>query len=196
MASRTVASGNVKLGLTSFLVGKEKIMDVLTETDMKNLFVIYAGYVPPNPSELLASNAFKSLIEAARKTFDLVIIDTPPIGSAIDGAVVAKQCDGAVVVIKQASISYKLAKSVKQQLDSIGVRVLGAVLNQVGAKSTGFYGSYYSKYYGSQYGSYYGKKYGKSYDDYYGVMNQVADEGENQAEFGAELGDNETKNQK
>ena len=187
--SRISDSAPVKLGLTSFLVGKEKVMDVLTETDQRNLFIIFAGYVPPNPSELLSGHSFKSLLDAARKSFDMVIIDTPPVGSAIDGVVVAKQCDGVVVVIKHASISYKLAKSVKQQLDSVGCKVLGAVLNQVGAGSTGFYGSYYNKYYGSGYYGYgcYGKKYGKSYDNYYGSESPDFNDLENAAVFDTEV---------
>ena len=199
MVSTIVESGSVKHGLTSFLVGKEKVMNVLTETDQKNLFIIFAGYVPPNPSELLSGASFKSLIEAARKSFDIVVIDTPPIGSAIDGAVVAKQCDGAVVVIKHASISYKLAMNVKQQLDSIGCKVLGAVLNQVGAGSTGFYGSYYNKYYGAgyyghYYGKNYGKKYGSSYEDYYNTASTVATTANDSAFFTSEVtGENTDK---
>lgn len=186
MASEIVDGAIPKLGLVSFLVGKDKIMNVLTETDLKNLYIVFAGYVPPNPTELLSGKSFQALIEAARKTFDMIIIDTPPIGSAIDGAVVAKQCDGCIVVIKHASISYKFAKNVKQQLESIGVKVIGCVLNMVGSASKGFYGSYYNKYQSGDYGSYYGKKYGKFYDDYYGIGESLEENVEREVSFETE----------
>lgn len=172
--SNISVDGPVKNGLTNFLVGKQSVMDILTETDLRNLFVIFAGYVPPNPSELLSSEGFHSLIEASREAFDMVIIDTPPIGSAIDGAIVAKQTDGAILVIKQASVSYPLAKHVKQQLTSLGIKILGCVLNEVGSGKKGVYGRYYSKYY-SDGGRYFGKAYQKAYGEYYGDPGKVVD---------------------
>ncbi len=153
------ASGSVQAGLTSFLVGKEKLMDVLVGTDEPNFFMIFAGQVPPNPSELLGSSRFDSMLEAARKTFDIVIVDTPPVGSVIDGVIVSSRVDGIVLVIKHASISYQLARRVKEQLVTSGTRLLGVALNDIGGRGSGFYGHYYGKRYGSHYG--YGPYYGK-----------------------------------
>ena len=149
---KNTASGNVSKGLTSFLVGKEKLMDVLVGTDEPNFFMIFAGQVPPNPSELLGSARFDSMIEAARKTFDVVIIDTPPVGSVIDAVIVSSRVDGIVLVIKHASISYQLARHVKEQLSASGTKILGVVLNGVGGSGRGFYGKYYGKRYRSNYG--------------------------------------------
>lgn len=149
-----IEEGEVKLGLTNYLVGKEKMTDVLTATENPNLFVIFAGYVPPNPSELLNNNYFKNLIEAARSTFDMVIIDTPPVGEVIDAAIIASKCDGAIVVMKHASITYQFARRIKDQLEASGVRVLGCVLNKIGEGGNSFYGKYYGKYY---------RKYGNGY---------------------------------
>lgn len=159
-------SGAVKAGLSDFLVGKEKLMDVLVSTNVPNFYVIFAGHMAPNPSELLGNNYFKALLDAAKETFDVVIIDTPPVGSIIDAAIIASQTDGVILVIKHASISYKFAQKVRDQLKTSGGKLLGVVLNEVGGKGKGVYGSYYGKYYGSYYGSYYGKAYAKAYGEY------------------------------
>ena len=60
---------------------------------MENLHVVFSGPVPPNPAELLGNKYFKTLIRQLRQTYDYVIIDTPPIGSVIDAAIVAQECD-------------------------------------------------------------------------------------------------------
>ena len=77
-----------------------------------------------------------------------MIIDAPPLGSVIDGAVIAKHCDGAVLVIASNTISYRLARGVKKQLEKSGCPILGTVLNKVNAKRDKYYSKYYGKYYG------------------------------------------------
>jgi Mrp family chromosome partitioning ATPase len=88
------------------------------------------------------------LIEGLRGIYDYVIIDTPPLGSVIDSAIVAKISDGAIVVIEANSISYRFAQSVKEQLEKSNCRILGAVLNKVVMDGKGYYGRYYDGYYG------------------------------------------------
>ena len=73
-------------------------------------------------------------------------MDTPPIGSLIDAAVVAKQCDGAILVIESELVSRKMAVRTKEQLEMSGCKLLGAVLNKVDVKKNKYY-SKYSYYY-------------------------------------------------
>ncbi len=151
--------GKVRLGLVHYLVGKYPLDEVVCETDNKNLFMTFAGPVPPNPAELLGNKRFADMLEKTREEYDLVIIDTPPLGSVIDSAIVAKQCDGSILVIANAEISYRFAQKVKDQLDKTGCRILGCVLNKVNMTKSGKYG-YYGRYYGKYYGKYYGQYYG------------------------------------
>lgn len=149
--------GKVRLGLVHYLVGKYSFEDVCCETDIKNLHMVFAGPVPPNPSELLGNKNFKAMVEKAREEYDLVIIDTPPLGSVIDSAVVAKNCDGVMLVIAHGNISYRFAQKVKEQLDKAECHILGCVLNKVNMSKGsryGYYGKYYGKYYGEYYGNY------------------------------------------
>lgn len=148
--------GRVRLGLVNFLVGKCEFEDALCSTDETNLYMVFAGPVPPNPSELLNNKRFIHMIEKAREEFDMIIIDTPPLGSVIDAAVVSKCCDGVVLVISSGTINYRFARKIKEQLEVTGCRILGCVLNKVDLSGKGYYGKYYGSYYGKYYGQYYG----------------------------------------
>lgn len=144
-----------KFGLSHYLSGQSDLEDTLCQTNIENFHLIFAGPVPPNPSELLGSDNFSEMVKRLREAYDYVIIDTPPLGSVIDGAVVAACCDGAVIVIESNAVSYRFVQSVKEQLEKAGVRILGCVLNKVNLSSKSYYGKYYEKYYGSYYGRYY-----------------------------------------
>ena len=156
MVKRYEIKGNPN-GLSQYLSGQKKLGEVIYHTNMENVDMILAGPYSPNPAELLEDELFKVLLENARELYDYIIIDTPPMLNLIDGAIIANQCDGAVIVVESGGISYRMAQKVKSQLEKSGCRILGAVLNRVG----GEYGSgYYKKYYGKYYKKYYGK-YGK-----------------------------------
>lgn len=157
--------GKVRLGLSNYLVGKASMEECMCRTDVRNFDLIFSGPVPPNPSELLDNARFKEMIAKARKNYDMVIIDTPPLGSVIDTAVVSKLCDGVIMVIESAAISYHFARKVKEQLDMTGCKILGVVLNKINMSGKGYYGKYYGKYYGRYYGKYYGKYYGNYGED-------------------------------
>lgn len=162
-------------GLSQYLSGQKTLDDILYETNMDNLSVIFAGPYSPNPAELLEEDLFRKLLEHAREFFDYIIIDTPPMGNLIDGAIIASHCDGAVMVIESGAISYHLEQKVKDQLEKSGCRILGAVLNKVDIHQNGYYSKYgkygkYARY--SRYGKY--GKYGKygqydAYDQYGGL---------------------------
>lgn len=145
-------------GLTHFLSGMCELEDAVCQTDQKNLDVIFAGPYPPNPSELLGGSRFHELLKAAREKYDYVLIDSAPLGSVIDSAVIAKECDGSVIVVESGVISYRFVQEIKMQLEKSGCPVLGVILNKTDLKEQ----KYYNRYYGKKYGKYYGKYgYGK-----------------------------------
>lgn len=156
-----ISNGNIEKGLTNILVGKATFDEVISQTDVDNFYMLVAVHMPPNPSELLGGKAFDDLIAKAREEFDMIIIDTPPIGSVIDAAVISKNADGVLVVIASGIISYRFEKKVIEQLKTAGAKILGVVLNKVeiGGKRYGYYGKYYSRYYSRYYGKYYGDEY-------------------------------------
>lgn len=147
-------SGTIEYGLSNFLIGKCSLQDCLCETSEENLFMIFSGPVAPNPSELLGSRRFEALLQKSAEQFDYVIVDTPPLGSVIDSAIVGRMCDGVALVISSGNISYRFVQSVQQQLERANCRILGCILNQVDMDSHSAYGRYYGKYYGKYYGNY------------------------------------------
>lgn len=122
---------------------------MILRTQEPNLFVIFAGPVPPNPAELLGSRRFEAFLDGARQAYDYVIIDAPPLGSVIDAAIIAKNSDASVMVISAKTISYKFARVVKEQLEKADCPILGVVLNKVDMKQNKYYGKYYGNYYGN-----------------------------------------------
>lgn len=135
-------------GLSQYLSGQKEIEEIICDTNLENLSVIFAGPYSPNPAELLEEELFESLLDYACERFDYVVIDTPPMANLIDGAIVAKGCDGAVMVIESGAISYHLEQKVKSQLEKSGCRILGVVLNKVDIYNKAYYGKYgkYEKY--------------------------------------------------
>lgn len=149
-------TGAVRHGLTHALIGRESLEKVVCMTNVPNLYIIFSGPVPPNPSELLGGVKFQETIQELREQFDYVIVDTPPLGSVIDAAVAAKNCNGTILVIENNAISYRFAQRVKDQLEKTESRILGVVLNKVDMNTRGYYG-HYGRYYGKYYGRYYGR---------------------------------------
>lgn len=128
-------------GLSEVLTGMGTFSECLCETQDANLHILSAGKYPPNPVELLNSRYFKNLVEGARKHFDFVIIDTPPLGRVIDAAVVAPVCDGAVLVMGNKARSGQ-TKKVVSQLEKTGCNILGVIRNFVVHKNSLYYKGY------------------------------------------------------
>lgn len=137
-------------GLTHYLSGLNSLKQIIYSANVDNLHLIFSGQVPPNPSELLDSRRFSDLIEELRKEYDYIILDTPPLGAVIDAAIVAKNCDGMIMVIESNSVSYKFVQKVHEQLKKTDTKILGAVLNKIDAHDKGYYGKYYGHYYGKK----------------------------------------------
>ncbi|MDF2540701.1 MAG: capsular exopolysaccharide family [Herbinix sp.] len=134
-------------GLAHYLSGQITADDIIYTTNIPNVDVIFPGPVPPNPVELLGNDYFAKLIAQLRKTYDYVIIDSPPLGSVIDSAIVGAQCDGIILIIEVNAISTKIAQKVKSQLERGNLRILGVVMNKHDSKLKGYYGKgYYGKY--------------------------------------------------
>ena len=145
-------------GLTHYLSGVNSFDEIVCETNVKNLHMVFSGIVPPNPSELLESVYFRELVKQLRQAYDYVIIDTPPIGAVIDAAIVGKECDGVLLVIGSGDISYKGVQRTESQLRASGSKIIGVALNKVpmgkAGRGYGGYGGYgnYGNY--GEYGNY------------------------------------------
>ena len=143
-------------GLTDFLSGTTDLSNGLCDTNVENLFVIQAGPVSPNPTALLQSENFHTMIDTLRKYFDYVIVDTAPIGMVIDAAIITQKCDASILVTAAGETKRRDVLKAKEQLEQTGTPFLGVVLNKFNTEveKYGAYGGY------GAYGAYgnYGKK--------------------------------------
>jgi len=149
---------SIEAGLTNYLVGQKKIPEIIYNTNINNMDIIFSGSNAPNPSELLDSIYFTKLIEQLRADYDYIVIDAPPLGLVIDSAIIAAKSDGAVLVIEEKAISYRILRDVKNQLEKSNCKILGTVLNKVHMEDKKYYKKKFGKNYKKHYEKYYTKK--------------------------------------
>ena len=142
------------VGLSQVLVGQARIREAVQRTHDPNLFALTAGQLPPNPSELLASDRMRSLISSLKTgPFDWVIIDTPPVLAVTDPVILGPLLSGMIVVVGAEMARKAHAERAVQTLQAgNNANVVGVVLNRVDFAGNKYY---YSRYYGYQYKGYY-----------------------------------------
>jgi len=138
-------------GIAHYLVGQKTYEDVVYKSDIKNLYIVPVGRDVSSPTTLINSAAFAEFFEQLKKDFEMIIVDTPPIGVVIDAADISKVCDGGVIVIEYGKRHrHEVVQSVEQMKRS-NTPILGCIIDKVTVKSLSE-----KKYYKSHYG-YYGK---------------------------------------
>jgi receptor protein-tyrosine kinase len=137
------------VGFSTVLSGGASLGDVLQETKFPRLTVLAAGPTPPNPSELLGSQAARKLLDELRSQFDYVIVDSAPLLAVTDGAILATVADGALIIAKYGETKREQMAHAVGTLRDVGASLLGAVLTLVPLRGTGTYSYSYSySYYG------------------------------------------------
>jgi capsular exopolysaccharide synthesis family protein len=129
-------------GLSSLLSNGSELKDSTIVTDIKNLSLIPSGPLLTNPPEALGSKRMLAILDELKMLYDVIVIDTPPILSVADAQIVASQCDGVLLVVKTGKVNKEALTKAKAVLDLVGVRVIGAVLNNVNSKKTNYYSPY------------------------------------------------------
>lgn len=138
-------------GLSNYLSGMtnggvEKNIDIklcLQTTDVDNLFVIPAGNIPPNPAELLNSEKTANLVKQLKEIFDIIIIDSAPCLIVTDSAILSRNVDYTILVASQKSTKIEDIKEAKKQIENVGGRVVGVVLNKVKLSKKKYENHYY-----------------------------------------------------
>ncbi|MET0235380.1 MAG: polysaccharide biosynthesis tyrosine autokinase, partial [Kibdelosporangium sp.] len=131
------------VGLTSVLIAHTSLDHALQRWGPAGISILTSGPIPPNPSELLASQHMGDLLTELADRFDAVIVDTPPLLPVTDGAILAHWCDGALMVVRQGKTTKKQVRSAAAALSAVSARLLGVVLTMVPkTRSQGAYGEY------------------------------------------------------
>lgn len=139
----------VKPGLSNLLIGQCSSSEILQKTSLaSNIRIIAAGSLPPNPSELLASNRMGTTLKVLSEVFDVIIVDLPPVVSVSDALAVAKYLDGILLVVRQDYCDFKSLNDTISQLEFSKAKVLGIVMTDAKATKAPYqkYGNSYNHY--------------------------------------------------
>jgi capsular exopolysaccharide synthesis family protein len=136
-------------GVTELVLGQVDQDAVTRETSVPGLYVLPSGQLPPNPSELLGGERMRKTLAALSEAFDLIVLDTPPLLAASDAAILSTIADGVVLVVRAGVTEAEAGQQAMQQLQSVGARVVGAVLNDPDSKLQQ-YGGYYNYEYAGE----------------------------------------------
>jgi capsular exopolysaccharide synthesis family protein len=150
-------------GITTFITGQSTFEEIVTKTQIPNLYCMYAGPIPPNPSEFVLAEKMKDLILRAKAEFDYVIIDTPPAGLLSDSIYLIQNVDASVFVLNTRTSNKKVITFIENVIDANNLSNVLLLLN--GVRRLG------KKYYYQGYGYSYGYGYGYGYTRGYGIKN-------------------------
>ncbi len=130
-------------GLTDVLIGRASINDVMLPWGGRSLYVLPAGKVPPNPSELLGSAQMGTLLHMLEKDFDIVLCDAPPLLPVTDAAILARATSGALMVVSAGRVTKHQLTGATEALSTVGAKLAGSVMSMVPTRGPD---SYYSAY--------------------------------------------------
>lgn len=145
-----------EIGLSSVLVGESELAASIQHSNTENLDILPCGPLPPNPAEMLNSEAFTSLLRELSAQYDQIVVDSPPVAPVTDARILAAACDATVLVIRAEKTSRRVAEHACDALASVGAVLLGVVVNDAprSRSEASGYGHYsYSYGYGYGYGS-------------------------------------------
>lgn len=125
-------------GLSDVIVGKESISEI-GQKYTNNLTILTSGKIPPNPSEMLGSKSMKALLEALRKVFDYVILDTAPLQAVTDAQILSTRADGTILVVMAEKTKKDSVENSINLLKKVNANVIGTVLNRVDTKRNNYY---------------------------------------------------------
>lgn len=131
-------------GLTSVLVGQATLEEALRETDAPDVRLLTAGPTPPNPAELLESQRMRTVMRELEQHADIVLYDAPPVTVVADAGLLAPHVDGCILVVSLGVTQRDMARAAVEQLQRVGGRILGAVVNRIGPSSGYYYYYYYA----------------------------------------------------
>ncbi|WP_338378190.1 polysaccharide biosynthesis tyrosine autokinase [uncultured Flavobacterium sp.] len=136
------------IGVVNYLIGQKKITEIVQNTHIPNLDIITSGPIPPNPAELIISDAMNELIEELKEIYDYIILDTPPVGLVSDALELAQYCDATLYIVRQAVTKKGMLSVVNEKHRRGELHNISIILNDFKKKSK------YGYNYGYGYGSY------------------------------------------
>jgi succinoglycan biosynthesis transport protein ExoP len=133
-------------GLSTYLSRDIKIDGLIQKLQMPNLSLLPCGPLPPNPAELISSEKMRQLLADLSEQYDHILIDSPPLINVTDPVILSRLVDGVIMVIHGGKSSRDVVRRARQELEAVGAKIFGVVLNNVDLRREG-YNYYYYRYY-------------------------------------------------
>ena len=153
-------------GLAHYLSGQCEMADICYRTNYENVYMVPAGRDVSNPIGLINTQEFRLLLDELAEQFDVVIIDTPPVGVVIDAVEISSACDGVVMVIEYGKRHRREVQDAVKQMERSGTPILGCIIDMVKISSFSEKKYYRNHYYYSHYGyGYYNKDHDTDEDE-------------------------------
>ncbi len=132
-----------RYGLFSVLSGRHTLQEAILPTSTQNMFFLDAEQGIPNPVDILQSKRFKKLLDNLKHSFDYIILDTPPINTFVDAAIISSLTDATILVVRQNFTKREEVQNAYDQLKKAGANVIGTVLNHSDVAVASKYYNYY-----------------------------------------------------
>ncbi|OUN43658.1 CpsD/CapB family tyrosine-protein kinase [Enorma massiliensis] len=132
-------------GIYAVLSGQVELDEALVATSHRNLFFLDSEPHIPNPADILSSQRFRKLVAQMESDFDYVVIDTPPVGTFVDAAIIATLADATALVVRERFVKRAELQNAYDQLKKADANVIGVIMNMCEAESSEYYYAYYNK---------------------------------------------------
>lgn len=130
-------------GLSDVIIDRDKLNKCIQKRT-EYLDILTAGKIPPNPSEMLGSQAMSSLLDELSNVYDVIILDSPPVLAVTDAQILSTKVDGTLLVVRAEKTKKDTVIAAKGVLDKVNANILGTVLNG-GDKNKDNYYYYYGQ---------------------------------------------------
>jgi capsular exopolysaccharide synthesis family protein len=144
-----VLNADHMVGLSTYLSRDADLEDLIQPLQIKNVSLLPCGPIPPNPAELISSDKMKEMLAALSEVYDHILIDSPPLINVTDPVILSRMVDGVIMVVHGGKSTRHVVRRARHELESVGAKIFGVVLNNVNLRQEG-YDDYY--YYRSSYG--------------------------------------------
>jgi succinoglycan biosynthesis transport protein ExoP len=141
-------------GISTYLSRDIDVDEVIQTLPHANISLLPCGPIPPNPAELISSDKMKDMLAKLSERYDHIVIDAPPIINVTDAVILSRLVDGVIMVVHGGRSTREAVRRARQELESVGAKIFGVVLNNVDLRHEGYDGYYYSQYaYGQEPGA-------------------------------------------
>jgi succinoglycan biosynthesis transport protein ExoP len=139
-------------GLSDLLVGRSTVAEAIQHVEGTTLSYLASGTSVPSPADLMTNRSLRGLLDELRRSYDWIVVDSPPVGAVAEPLILSSLMDGVIVVAGAEMVPRKAVRETLDRIRSTGARILGVVLNRAQVdKHSYYYGHYYGHYYGVRY---------------------------------------------